>query len=102
MIRGFDRLQKIVEMILFKLPVTRDSNNALFLAYLNYAFKLNEKISPQAYAIIKQAMMSKECPSVESLTRARRKIQSSGLYQGDRAKRKRMAANTAAYFRNHK
>ena len=102
MVKQYEQAKVIVEKCIREVPITRDSNNALFLVYMNIAFGLRTKIGVEAYETLKKIMMSPGCPAIESMTRARRDLQAQGICPGNEKKRRQIAANTAAYFRNHK
>lgn len=84
MSEAINTCQNKVEKILEKYPVTRDSDKLLWLSYLVLHHDLKLSMGEQAYAVFKKILLNEKTPTMESVTRARRKIQESGLYQGEK------------------
>jgi hypothetical protein len=73
-----------VEAIMKVHPATRDSDKLLWLAYLVVHHDLRKLLGDKAYTQFKDILLDKKTPTMESVTRARRKIQESGNYQGEK------------------
>lgn len=71
-----------VSSILDRYPVTRDSDKLLFLAYLCENHSLKTKIGFLAYEELKKVIMDDKTPTMESISRARRKLQENGQHVG--------------------
>lgn len=79
-----------VEFLLSEYPQLRDSDKLLWLAFLSKFHDLKNTLGDEAYGKLKQIIMDKKTPTMESVRRVRQKIQEQGLFIG--AKRKyRMA-----------
>ena len=73
-----------VQILLAKFPQLRDSDKLLWLAYLCHYHNLRNEIGLENYEKLKTIVMNEKTPTMESITRARRKIQENGLYQGNK------------------
>lgn len=72
-----------VENVLLKYPDTRDSDKLLWIAYLVKYHGLRNILDDYAYAAFKAMVMDENTPTVESITRIRRKFQEQGKYEGN-------------------
>lgn len=68
--------------ILKNKPETRDSDKLLFIEYLNKNYDLVQVIGGIPFSKLKALLMDERTPSIESLTRMRRKFQENGMYLG--------------------
>lgn len=84
-------VQPNVIEILKSHPETRDNDTLLILAYMCFHHGLLDELGAPAYQRMKQVLMAQQTPSLESVTRARRKAQE--LYEDLRGER---------YERRHK
>lgn len=66
-----DRVKHLLE----KYPITRDDDKKLWLAYLVQYHDLKNKMGEDAFNVFKSVLFSKNTCTMESVTRARRKIQ---------------------------
>jgi hypothetical protein len=66
----------------------RDSDKLLILAYMNRYHGLAQKIGDRSFAILREIIMN-EMPSLESITRSRRKFQEEGKYIGTNKKERK-------------
>ena len=64
-----------VRDLLIEYPQTRDSDKLLWLAYMAKYHGLKLALGDEKYAELKNILLSEETPTMESVTRARRKIQ---------------------------
>lgn len=71
-----------VRQLLSDYPETRDSDKMLWLAYLVRHHGLRRIIGDDAYFEMKRIILNKKTPTMESITRARRKIQENGEFIG--------------------
>lgn len=79
---GIESVSTKIEWLLKFYPELRDDDTLLFLAYLNRFHLLREVIGVDAYKKLKALLLDDAVVKFESVSRARRKIQSQGLYQG--------------------
>lgn len=78
-----------VEHILKTCPDTRDNDQLLYLEYLREFKDLGRKIGNNNFDILKYILLHKDTASMESITRARRKIQEKGIYQSNKKEKRR-------------
>lgn len=72
--------EKVTEL-LSEYPELRDSDKLLWLAYMNKHHQLRYKLGAN-YLDFKKILLSEDVPTMESITRARRKIQEEGQFVG--------------------
>lgn len=72
--------EKVTEL-LSEYPELRDSDKLLWLAYMNKHHQLRDKIGAN-YLDFRKILLSEDVPTMESITRARRKIQEEGQFVG--------------------
>lgn len=78
-----------VEKILKKHPKTRDSDKALFLAILD-DLGISKAIGAKGYSNLYNFLMSPSVPSMDTVSRLRRRIQEKGLYEPSNNNRKKI------------
>lgn len=83
MIKDLLKAKDRVHWILENFPDTRDSDKLLWLAYLVIFHGLKDKIGTDNYLRLRTIIMDTETCTMESITRCRRKIQESGLFEGE-------------------
>ncbi len=74
---GFITSMSKVRALLELYPTTRDSDKLLWLAYLVNYHGLKTSIGDEAYMKFREILMNESTPTMESVTRARRKVQES-------------------------
>lgn len=79
-----------IEKILKKHPKTRDSDKHLFLAVLD-DLGISKAIGAKGYSNLYNFLMSESVPSMDTVSRLRRKIQGKGNYLPSNDKRKKLA-----------
>lgn len=79
-----------VEELLAKYPTTRDCDKTLYLAYLLTSHDVKRKINDGGYDAFKEIFMNKDTTTMDSITRARRKIQEEGRWIGIKRKYRKM------------
>lgn len=70
-------IEKQVDHILREYPASRDDDRLLLMAYMHYFGDLTDE-EREAFKVLSPAL--KMMPSIESLTRLRRKLQESNVY----------------------
>ena len=66
----------------------KDSDKLLILAYANRYHGLSKRLGDRAFSILREILMD-EMPSLESITRSRRKFQEDGHYIGTNRKERK-------------
>lgn len=89
-----------VDNLLRKHPKSKDDDRELFLAWIFYEENLTEE-EKQAFGVLKEVL--RRMPSLESLTRARRKLQEENPYlRGENYKqRKTREVQIRDFYRNN-
>jgi len=64
-----------VKELLEKYPALQDNTQLTYLAYLNINHSLRKRIGERAYNELKHILIEESVPSLESISRAKRKIQ---------------------------
>lgn len=82
--KDLDKSMDKVEFLLGKYPELRDDDKKLWIAYLNIFHDLEKMIGRDAFIILKGILYDPNTPIMESISRARRKIQEKGLHQGEK------------------
>ena len=72
MIKQIKKIEPLVEELLVKHPSLRDNDNSL---YLNLLVEIDRGLLDQSFKVFASRMTVGEFPAMESVTRARRKIQ---------------------------
>jgi len=94
MSEGIVTCKEKVEKLLSRHFETRDSDKLLWIAYLVSYHGLREILDDDSYFKFKNMIMNENTPTVESITRIRRKFQEDGKYEGNN-RAQRMAEQSA-------
>lgn len=83
MVKVNKKVTSRVSRILEDYPETRNSDRKLYLTYLKDFHQLREHIDTKGFLGLVEVFMNAETPPMESISRARRKIQEQGFYLSD-------------------
>ena len=72
---SIDSVQENVRDLLVTYPEVRDNDKLLWLVYLNIHYQLKESMSSESYKRLKDTLLDSSIPSMDTLSRARRKVQ---------------------------
>lgn len=99
----FKTVQDRVQVLLEKYPETRDDYKTLFLAYNCQFNGLKEVLGMEAYLKFKEWFMDDETINIDTLTRARRKVQEQNPeLSGEKASRLLEEKKHREYFSQEK
>lgn len=87
-----------VSKILKDYPETRNSDRKLYLYYLRDFHNLRQHINIDGFHGLMNVFMNPDTPPMESISRARRKIQEGGIFLSD-IQTKKHRAEKAEHFR---
>ena len=90
MLKDIIKVQDRVEELLKNYPQLRDNDKKLWIAYLSnyHNLKNNLNSAKDPYLMLETLVYDSETPTLESITRARRKIQEAGRYVGEKRKQR--------------
>jgi hypothetical protein len=101
-LEGLKTCKNKVSFILDKFKSTRDDDKQLWLAYLVIHHDLKAKIGDDAYKNLKELIMDKKTPTMESIRRIRQKLQEDGYFIGSgRGTKKHLSEQVKIWANNN-
>lgn len=89
-----------VESILARNELARDNDEVLYVEYLRFYRNLEAAIGLENFERLLQIVQHHECLSMESITRARRKVQETGKYLGRKRQYRKEEAGKVGNWHN--